>query len=271
MTDDIDSSFVCCILPTAFVTVLSWVERKWFVSVIHPTSDLKQYSINMGKSLAPLLSQGSAPGFLGPVPSLQVLCAKAVLPGVNFSDVVQAVRHFAACGLNDARAAAKELRAAHSISRVHCFCAVARVQAHFQLLPVVPPWFPEIVGLQSTAQSAAAAGCDRETPLKDWQRRQDIGKLRIAVHLLKHTRPGTDFGPLVTLLQDCHAPGFQSVFGSGRKHAQQLMNHVVSRELIVHHSNGIVGQANVGVDNRRGLSSAYPQSHRSVQHICGGD
>ena len=29
-----DCRFVCCILPTAFVTVLSWVERKWNVSVI---------------------------------------------------------------------------------------------------------------------------------------------------------------------------------------------------------------------------------------------
>ena len=29
-----DCRLVCCILPTAFVTVLSWVERKWNVSVI---------------------------------------------------------------------------------------------------------------------------------------------------------------------------------------------------------------------------------------------
>ena len=29
-----DCRFVCCILPTAFVTVRSWVERKWNVSVI---------------------------------------------------------------------------------------------------------------------------------------------------------------------------------------------------------------------------------------------
>ena len=97
----------------------------------HLTSDVKQYSIIMGKSLAPLLSEGSARGFLGPVPSFQVLCVKTVLPEVNFSDVVQAVLQSAACGLNDARAAAKQLRAAHNISRVHCFCAVARVQAHF--------------------------------------------------------------------------------------------------------------------------------------------
>ena len=34
MTEDIDNSFVCCIFLTAFVTVLSWVERKWIVSVI---------------------------------------------------------------------------------------------------------------------------------------------------------------------------------------------------------------------------------------------
>ena len=33
--DDIrSSSFVCCILPTAFVIVLSWVERRWAFSVI---------------------------------------------------------------------------------------------------------------------------------------------------------------------------------------------------------------------------------------------
>ena len=199
----------------------------------HLTSELKQYPIIMGKSLAPMPSEGTARGFLGPVPSLQVLCAKVVLPEVNFSDVVQAMLHFAALGLNYARAAAKELRAAHSTSRVHCFCAVARVEAHFELPPVVPAWFPEIVGLQSTARAAAAAGCDAEAPLKEWQRKQDIGKLRIAVHLLKHTRLDTHFGPLVTLLQDCDAPGFQHVFGSGRKHAQQLINYVVSRELSI--------------------------------------
>ena len=199
----------------------------------HLTSELKKFSIILGKSLAPMPSEGTARGFLGPVPSLQVLCAKAVLPEVKFTDVVQAVLHFAACGLNDARAAAKELRAAHSISRVHCFCAVARVQAHYELPPVVPAWFPEIVGLQSTARAAAAAGCDAEAPIKEWQRKQDIGKLRIAVHLLKHTRPDTDFGPLVALLQDCDAPGFQSVSGTSRKHAQQLMNHVVSREVSI--------------------------------------
>ena len=86
-------------------------------------------------------------------PSLQVLCAKAVLPEVKFTDVVQAVLHFAACGLNDARAAAKELRAAHSINRVHCFCAVARVQAHYELPPIVPAWFPQMPPAQAPSLS----------------------------------------------------------------------------------------------------------------------
>ena len=194
------------------------------------TTDLKQNSIIMGKSLGPLPSEGSAHRFLGPMPGLQTLCAKAVLPEVKLTNVVEAVLHFAACALNDACATAKELCDAHSISRVHCFCAVASVEAHFQLIHVVPPWFPGIVALQSRAQSAAAAACDPETPLKDRQRKQDIGKLRNAVHLWKHTDRDTDFSPLVTVLQNYDAPGFQAVFGSGRKRAQQLMNHVVSKE-----------------------------------------
>ena len=69
----------------------------------HLTSELKKFSIILGKSLAPMPSEGTARGFLGPVPSLQVLCAKAVLPEVKFTDVVQAVLHFAACGLRRRR------------------------------------------------------------------------------------------------------------------------------------------------------------------------
>ena len=74
----------------------------------------------------------------------------------------------------------------------------------------------------------------------------DVCKLRIAVHLLKATRPDLGFEPLVNLVADCKAPVLQKAHGKTRSTRQRMMYHCVIREV---RSTGLIETPDVDTDS----------------------
>ena len=163
-----------------------------------------------------------APVLQGRTP-LKFMCARWLLPRWDRSHVVRSVIFFADTGMNEARAAAKEIVRAHMKESVQLLCALQIAQEQMGKKSV-PTNFPELFRLGEQA---------REAPQTKGQLifAHDCAKVLSALYCLQNSHADSEFPKLCNLLGQCNAPGMQNAYGTSRKVCLSMQYGIVRREL----------------------------------------
>ena len=122
-------------------------------------------------------------------PTLVDICSKEIAPTVKFDDLVFAILHFVHTHLNDARACAKALMHNYPTTRMQYVCTLAEAQRQRDVVNILPTGFPELLALRELV-----APVFQSLSVAEQNRDHDVCKVRVAVHLLKATRPDSEVG-----------------------------------------------------------------------------